>query len=52
MIFNDITDNDKNDDDDDDDDDNESGLTEAGALPQSHSSPWSTIPFPQSGVLS
>jgi len=40
------------DNDDDDDDDNESDLTEAGALPQSHSSPCSTIPLPQSGVSS
>jgi len=38
--------------DDDDDDDDESDLTEAGALPQSHSSPCSTIPLPQSGVSS
>ena len=40
------------DNDDDDDDDNESDLTEAGALPQSHSSPCSTIPLPQSAVSS
>jgi len=39
-------------DDDDSDDDVKSNLTEAGALPQSHSSPWSTMPLPQSGVLS
>ena len=38
--------------DDDDDDDDESDLTEAGALPQSHSSPCSTIPLPQSAVSS
>jgi len=38
--------------DDDNDNDNESYLTEAGALPQSQSSPCSTIPLPQSGVSS
>jgi len=32
--------------------DDESDLTEAGALPQSHSSPCSTIPLPQSAVSS
>jgi len=35
-----------------DDDDNESRLTETEALPQSQSSPCSTIPLPQCGVLS
>jgi len=38
--------------DDDDDDNDESYLTEAGALPQSHTSPCSTIPLPQSAVSS
>jgi len=45
-------DNDDDVSDDDDDDDNDSALTEAGALPQSQSSSCSTIPLPQSGVLS
>jgi len=39
------------DDDDHDDDDDESGLTEAGALPQSHCSPASTMPLPQSAAV-
>jgi len=43
---------DDDDDDDDNDDKNDSVLTDDGALPQSQSSPSSTIPLPQSAVSS